>query len=129
MDAKEAFLAAARKHVLTPIDLSEYGVEAEYYLRPLTGREVAESRPRWQEISGDNNEITDESAAIEEMGRVMAMSLCDADGVNLFIVGDEEIGLLPFDLVQHVFNEAMALNGLTKTPEENAENLNETPGD
>ena len=119
---KQAFTKAARLAVMQEIDLEEYGLEGTFYVRPLTGTELAEARPRW---TGK----LDEKAAVEEQHNVLALSLCNEDGENIYQVGDPEVVMLPYPLVDYVSGKAMDLNGLGKKPDEAAEDLGETPGE
>ena len=122
MDKRAAFIAATRKASLSPIDLTDFGIEDQYYLRPMTGREVSEYASKWA-----NAESAEDG--MDALFTMVSISLCYEDGNNVFPLDDPNIRDIPVPVAKHISEKAKEINGFDQDTEEVAENLSETPGE
>lgn len=118
------------------VDVPELGGDGHTFIRKLSlkGREDWE---RWQVAAqnADAPEGVDLARAIEKFGGwrgyLLARTLSDEDGVLLFADPDEGLevlGACPADVMDRVYDQAIAFCGLSKEAEEELEgNLPSAP--
>jgi len=107
------------------INVPEWG--GDVYIRKWSGKD--RSMFFQKSIKGSNEAAElNWDTLFENMTLVVALSLCDENGVALFTTKQEDIDILASkdgDVIQKIYQESLILNGLAKRSlEDAAKNLN-----